>query len=222
GEEREPPGPRVAPAHVRRDTRDGRPVGRVARRFVAPGAVARERRDAAAPDIDLGERRGIHRALALRRIMHEGDAPAVRRDVEVRCARLGPRQLAAGALEEVDDPPARQLERQEMRHASHREVAVEMPVLRLRGDVRAFLALAERLVHALLRGTALRVRPYPRDEHDALAVGHPAEVLDARAEVALALRLAAGRGDHVELRFAVLVPLLLALREEGDAIAARR
>ena len=60
-----------------------------------------------------------------------------------------------------------------------------------RGDVGAFLPLAELLVLPVLRAAALQSRPDPRDEGDAPSVRHPLEVLDAGKEVALALGLAA-------------------------------
>src|SRR6185503_20906591 len=104
---------------------------------------------------------------------------------------------------------------------AHGKAAVEVPVLRLRRDVRALLPLGERLVPPVLRGAPLRVRPHPRDERDAAPVRHPLEAVDARTEVALPLRLAARGRDHIELRLAVLAPRVVALGEEGDAVALR-
>src|SRR6185437_6973502 len=104
----------------------------------------------------------------------------------------------------------------------HGKVAVEVAVERLGRDVSALLALRERLVQPLLGAASLRFRPDPRDEDDAFPVRHPPEFADAGAEIGLPPRLAAADIDHVELRFLVLAAFLLALGDEGDAIALRR
>ena len=106
--------------------------------------------------------------------------------------------------------------------ASHRQVAVPEPVLRLAGDVGAFLAVLEFLVSFGLRLRAARVGPDPGDEGDALAVGEPLEGVDAGREVADPPRFAAVGRDDVELRRLVLAAFLLAPRDERNALAARR
>ena len=186
-----------------------RPSGAVARRARSPrpGSM-RHRRAAAAGDVDLGQRVAVVEALLRRRVEDEGDVPAVGRDVEdVR--RPGRQRCSSRsrALEQVAHAAAGDVEHVQVGDAAHRQVVVPVAVLRLAGDVAAFLALLEFLPALGLRLGALQLGPDPGDEGDALAVGEPLEGLDAGREVADAARLAAVRRDQVELRGLVLLAL---------------
>jgi hypothetical protein len=82
--------------------------------------------------------------------------------------------------------------------------------------------LASVLPAPRLRGGATLVGPDPGRADQAAAVGQPAEGFDAGRKIRCAHRLAAVGGDQVELRRLVLLALLLALADEGDAVAAGR
>ncbi|MGS0754903.1 hypothetical protein ACVBEH_09420 [Roseateles sp. GG27B] len=75
---------------------------------------------------------------------------------------------------------------------------------------------------ARLGGAALQLRPDPSGKDNAFAVGQPFERIDAGRKRALAHGLAAVGRDDVKLRAGVLLALLLALGQEGDAVTAGR
>jgi hypothetical protein len=184
-----------------------------------------QRGEAAAFQIELDQRRAAVVALLGRRVVAEDEALAVGSDVEVVDAGVGARQLVGRALEQVAHRAGLAvgagLQQVQVHDAAHRQVAVPVAVLRFAGGVAGFLALGVRLVAIGLRLAALGIGPDPAQEHQALAVGHPAKALHAGGHGGGAARLAAIGGDEVELRRLVLVALLLALRGEGDEVATR-
>ena len=203
------------------DEGDGRAVGVVARRLEVPVGVERDDAVPAALQLDLGQRMAVVEPLLLGRVEGEDDAPAVGRDVEGVDVGVGARQREAAALEQVAQLAGARVEHVQVRLAAHRQLAVPEAVLRLAGDVAAFLALLECLQPLRLRLGAAQLRPDPGDEGDAPAVGKPAEGLDAGGDARRAPRLAAVGRDQVELRLFVLPAFLFAPGGEGDQLAGR-
>ena len=160
--------------------------------------------------------------LLRRRVEREDDVPTVGRNVEHARIGVAAWQFERAAFEQVTHAAGGHVQHMKVGHAAHRQVVVPKAVLGLAGGVAGFLAVLEFLEAFGLRLAALGVGPDPGDEGDALAVGEPLEGFDAGREVAAAARLAAIGRNHIELRRFVLLALLLAFGNEGDAVAFRR
>ena len=196
-------------------------VGAVARVVEIPSQVLRHRLEAAAFQIQFSQREAAVHAFLGCRVVGEDQPLAVGREVEAVGVRVGAHQLVGGALEQVAHAAGVEVHQQQVRHAAHRQHVVPVAVDAFAGGDAGFLARLE-VLHRLGLGLgAFQIGPDPRHEHDAPAVGAPAEGLDAGGHVADALRLAAVDRDDVELRRFVLATLLLALGDEADAVAAR-
>ena len=218
---RELVGHRVLQAVVLGQERDLRAVGAVARCTEGPVGVAHDHVEAAALQVQLGQREAVVQALLVGRVVGEHDALPVGRDVEAGGAGLGALELVAAALEHVARAATGQLHHVQLRHAAHRQRVVPVAVQRFAGGVAGFLAVLEFLQALGLCGLALGIGPHPGHEGDAFAVRKPAKAFDAGGHRADAPRFAAVGRDHVELRLLVLVPLLFALGDEAHRVAAR-
>ena len=211
----------VLVAAVLRHEGDAFAVGAVAGGGHVPGGILRQHAELAALEVHLDQREAVLEAFLGGRVEGEDQPLAVRRDVERAGIGLGARELVACALEEVAPLAAVQVEQVQVGHAVHRDLVVPVAVLGLAGDVARLLAVLEGLLRGGLGLGALERRVHPGDEDHAAAIRAPAEGIDAGGHGGGAARLAAVRGDDVELRRLVLAALLLAAGDEGDAVAAR-
>ena len=213
---------RVVLAPARGHHRQAAPIGAVARTAKVPGLGLAQAAHASRPEVQLVQTPSVGRRLARRRVVHEGQMPAVGTDIEVLQARFDTGQLEGRALEQVAHPTPGQIQQAQTRHAALRQVAVPVPVQALRRDVTGGLAIGLLPVTPLLRRRAAQLRPPPGHEHEAPAIGGPAESLHPGLEAADPAGLATVGVHHVQLRRAVFLAFLAAPGHKGDAAAVGR
>ena len=193
-------------------------IGRIARVRVAEAALRgkrpmppRRRCD----DDDIGL---VHHLRLGREVDGERHFAAVRRNIVERCRRLPWLQRERGAGEQVTRATGGDIRSEHMGLATVGEPVVPESVLAaLREMSRDFDFLA--LLPALrLRLIGLQIRPDPRDEGDAPAIGKPAQARCTSRNRRQSARFASIRRDQVHLRLFVV----LALRRESDPLAVGR
>src|SRR5439155_6729250 len=105
-----------------------------------------------------------------------------------------------------------------MRYAPVSQPVIPEAVLAALRKMRLDLRLLALLAPLGLRPVGFEIRPNPRDEGDAPAVGEPPQAERAGGDRGQPARFAAVRSDQIHLRFLVV----LALGRERDPLAVRR
>ena len=193
-------------------------VRRIAGRRVVRAGRVRQHVLAARGQVDGHDVALVHEVRLVCQVGRDRQLAPVRRDVVVVRRRLPRRQRELKSRQQVLAMPGAHVAGEDVRLAAVGHPVIPVARRRALGHVRLDLGVLALLQALALRGIGRQVRPHPGHERDALAVRKPLDGGRTRRDLRDAFRLAAVRGDPVDLRLGVVA----ALGGERDPLAVGR